>query len=168
MNCHCGSNLAFTDCCEPFLRGDKLPETAEKLMRSRYSAYVQADLPYIEKTMAPEALRGFNPAEVLKSAKEAKWLGLEILSTERGGDGDSTGEVEFVARYEHGGEKFEHRELSHFRRGDGQQWLFVRGKAETTRESLAAGKPVARAEPKTGRNDPCPCGSGKKFKKCCG
>jgi hypothetical protein len=25
-----------------------------------------------------------------------------------------------------------------------------------------------RSAPKTGRNDPCPCGSGKKFKKCCG
>jgi len=28
--------------------------------------------------------------------------------------------------------------------------------------------PVVRAEPKPGRNDPCPCGSGKKYKKCCG
>ena len=25
-----------------------------------------------------------------------------------------------------------------------------------------------REEPKVGRNDPCPCGSGKKYKKCCG
>jgi preprotein translocase subunit SecA len=29
-------------------------------------------------------------------------------------------------------------------------------------------KTVKRSEPKTGRNDPCPCGSGKKYKKCCG
>ena len=29
-------------------------------------------------------------------------------------------------------------------------------------------KPVKRAEPKVGRNDPCHCGSGKKYKKCCG
>ncbi|MDZ7637918.1 MAG: SEC-C metal-binding domain-containing protein [Bryobacterales bacterium] len=31
-----------------------------------------------------------------------------------------------------------------------------------------APKSVKRAEPKVGRNDPCPCGSGKKYKKCCG
>ena len=29
-------------------------------------------------------------------------------------------------------------------------------------------KPVVRPGPKIGRNDPCPCGSGRKFKKCCG
>jgi preprotein translocase subunit SecA len=29
-------------------------------------------------------------------------------------------------------------------------------------------KPVARSSSKVGRNDPCPCGSGKKYKKCCG
>ena len=34
--------------------------------------------------------------------------------------------------------------------------------------SAAHSKPVVREEPKTGRNDPCPCGSGKKYKKCCG
>jgi len=27
--------------------------------------------------------------------------------------------------------------------------------------------PVIKTEPKIGRNDPCPCGSGKKYKKCC-
>jgi uncharacterized protein len=34
-------------------------------------------------------------------------------------------------------------------------------------EQRPAGTPV-RAENKVGRNDPCPCGSGKKFKQCCG
>ena len=29
-------------------------------------------------------------------------------------------------------------------------------------------RPVTREEDKVGRNDPCPCGSGKKYKKCCG
>ncbi|MGZ5203150.1 MAG: SEC-C metal-binding domain-containing protein, partial [Telluria sp.] len=32
----------------------------------------------------------------------------------------------------------------------------------------AAVETVRRDEPKVGRNDDCPCGSGKKFKKCCG
>jgi len=34
--------------------------------------------------------------------------------------------------------------------------------------SAAHAKPVVRDAPKVGRNDPCPCGSGKKYKKCCG
>ncbi len=35
-------------------------------------------------------------------------------------------------------------------------------------EVAASHDPIVRESPKTGRNDPCPCGSGKKFKKCCG
>lgn len=37
-----------------------------------------------------------------------------------------------------------------------------------TYSSLSAASSVVRDQPKVGRNDPCPCGSGKKFKKCCG
>ena len=35
-------------------------------------------------------------------------------------------------------------------------------------EAATAVKTIVREEPKVGRNDPCPCGSGKKYKKCCG
>ncbi len=35
-------------------------------------------------------------------------------------------------------------------------------------ETSAMVKPIVREAPKVGRNDPCPCGSGKKYKKCCG
>ena len=35
-------------------------------------------------------------------------------------------------------------------------------------EAPRAGARVQRDAPKVGRNDPCPCGSGKKYKKCCG
>jgi preprotein translocase subunit SecA len=35
-------------------------------------------------------------------------------------------------------------------------------------EVAVAVKTIVRDEPKVGRNDPCPCGSGKKYKKCCG
>jgi len=38
----------------------------------------------------------------------------------------------------------------------------------TNRDESSAQKPVRKAEGKVGRNDPCPCGSGKKFKKCHG
>ncbi len=42
------------------------------------------------------------------------------------------------------------------------------GGAPGRRPARPAPVPVQRAEPKVGRNDPCPCGSGKKYKKCCG
>ena len=35
-------------------------------------------------------------------------------------------------------------------------------------ETPAARKPAKRKNKKVGRNAPCPCGSGKKYKKCCG
>jgi len=37
----------------------------------------------------------------------------------------------------------------------------------TNKDESAIKKPVRRASDKIGRNDPCPCGSGKKFKQCC-
>jgi hypothetical protein len=44
------------------------------------------------------------------------------------------------------------------------------GKSPSEMLSLVQGKveTFRRQDPRVGRNDPCPCGSGKKFKKCCG
>ncbi|MBQ9366615.1 MAG: DUF1186 domain-containing protein [Victivallales bacterium] len=39
---------------------------------------------------------------------------------------------------------------------------------EETPQMPGKGTPIVRTTPKIGRNDPCPCGSGKKYKKCCG
>ena len=86
-------------------------------------------------------------------------LGLTILATEAGGEGDETGTVEFVARYRAKGHDLSHHERSTFRRVDGR-WHFVDGKTIKP--------PPVKAEPRAGRNDPCPCGSGKKFKRCHG
>ncbi|WP_020675595.1 preprotein translocase subunit SecA [Geopsychrobacter electrodiphilus] len=49
------------------------------------------------------------------------------------------------------------------RRRQQQQMVLNRAAGDTEVK-----KPVTREEDKVGRNDPCPCGSGKKFKKCCG
>ena len=85
---------------------------------------------------------------------------LEIVGTERGGAEDDEGYVSFVARYSANGQACEHREKSYFKKIDGA-WRFIDGEIEKN-------KPFHREEPKIGRNDPCPCGSGKKYKKCCG
>ena len=86
--------------------------------------------------------------------------GLSVLSVDGGGPGETTGTVEFVATYRTGDDDIEHHERAEFRR-DGDTWYFWDGR-------ILGDAPIEREEPKVGRNDPCPCGSGKKFKKCCG
>lgn len=128
-------------------------------MRSRYTAYTRADIDYVEKTTAPEARGDFDHDGSLAWAKQSEWLGLEIVSTQAGGPEDSTGTVEFIASYKLNGQETRHHEMSEFRR-EGRQWFFVDGKLVRD--------PVINSGPKIGRNDPCTCGSGKKYKKCCG
>jgi len=159
-NCHCGSSLPFTECCEPFIKGARPAQTAEQLMRSRYSAYVTVDTDYIFETTHPNHRQGYDHKGTREWAESAQWENLEIVATIDGGEGDATGEVEFKATYRDKGGRKVHHELASFRK-DGERWYFTDG-------NLVAPQPHVRSEPKVGRNDPCPCGSGAKFKKCCG
>ena len=144
-------------------------------MRSRYVAYARGDIDYIARTTAAESLRSFDAQSARAWAGQARWLGLKLLKTDKGGAEDSVGTVEFVATYRQNGATIEHRELSRFRRDERGEWRFVDGGTSSKpAEGRVARSPVelppALAAPaqKAGRNDPCPCGSGKKFKKCCG
>lgn len=174
MKCPCDSGFEFGQCCEPFLLGASAPETAEKLMRSRYTAFVRADMDYIKRTLAPESRRDFDMEANRKWAKESKWHGLKILSTKDGGATGKTGIVEFIATFEQDGQALEHHEVAKFRRGDNGTWLFVEGDSHTHPQgeghahSHAKPETHRREQPKVGRNDACVCGSGKKYKKCCG
>tara|TARA_R110002110_G_scaffold7200_13_gene36550 strand:- start:2004 stop:2477 length:474 start_codon:yes stop_codon:yes gene_type:complete len=151
--CRCGSGARLDACCGPYLAGLPAP-TAEALMRSRYTAFSLGDGAYIARTSAAEHRDGTAPA-----LPDVAWVGLRINSTSGGGPADETGTVDFTARFRDGGETRVHRENSRFRREDGL-WVYVDGEIAPA----AAPQPVG----KTGRNDPCPCGSGKKFKRCCG
>jgi SEC-C motif-containing protein len=82
-----------------------------------------------------------------------------ITRTEDGGPEDKEGHVEFIASFSEGGARREHHEMASFSREDGI-WYFVEG-------NVLPPKQVVRETPKVGRNEPCPCGSGKKYKKCC-
>lgn len=126
-------------------------------MRSRYTAYARGDVAHLARTLAPEHRAGFDMADVSAGMKQTQWLGLEILDTEAGGESDSTGIVEFVARFQAHGKAQALHERSRFRRDETDgRWVYVDGET--------ALQPVK----KPGRNDPCPCGSGRKFKQCCG
>ncbi len=173
MSCACGTSLSFQQCCEPFLKGTSLPETAEQLMRSRYTAFTLADMAYVEKTLAPESRKDFDAEETKKWAEQAKWKKLAILSTKKGKASDTEGMVEFSAFYEHEGDDLQHHEVAQFRKDKAGQWLFIDGDAHThaadedIEKAHATPVTVKRTAEKIGRNDPCSCGSGKKYKKCC-
>jgi SEC-C motif-containing protein len=158
--CACGKGDSLDSCCGPYLRGEKRPPTAEALMRSRYAAYVQGNIDYIIATHDPDRVSEVDRSSTETWSRQSEWLGLEILATERGTEDDDSGTVEFVARYKLKGVTVAHRERAEFRKLQGS-WYFVDGKE-------IAGPPVKRTGPDIGRNDPCVCGSGKKYKKCCG
>lgn len=159
MSCHCGSGKEFKDCCELIIKGSKQAETAEELMRARYSAYCINDMEFVESTHHPDGEEVFNKEEASEWSKSSLWKNLEICDTHLGQAGDETGEVEFKAYYEVNGVPFCHHERSKFAKSAGT-WFFLDGQIHNT--------PLQRQGPKIGRNDPCTCGSGKKFKKCCG
>ncbi|NUM57751.1 MAG: YchJ family protein [Bdellovibrionaceae bacterium] len=174
MDCPCGSSKSYESCCDPFIKRQQLPKTAEELMRSRYSAYTKLEMKYLKDTLAPESQSDFDLLGAKKWARESEWLGLKILSTEKGTYDDTTGRVEFIASYKQKNQIFHHHENSVFRKTPQGQWLFVSGESETKEDGAEktseTQKPqtLVRESEKIGRNDPCPCGSGKKYKKCCG
>jgi SEC-C motif-containing protein len=155
--CPCGSSKNYDQCCEPFITATALPNTPEELMRSRYTAYTQANTEYIAETMKAPANRDFNPEEARSWAADVKWLKLEVVTSSQQ---ENEGTVEFIAQYSHEGKRYVLHELSLFRRDD-KQWYYVDGNGPQS-------KPVTRATKKIARNDPCSCGSQKKYKKCCG
>lgn len=165
--CPCGSGRPFEACCQPYLEGWERAPTAEALMRSRYTAYAKRAIDYLERTSGGEALATFSRRDVTAWANVATFVKLEVLATERGGVDDEEGLVDFAATYEEASKPRVLRERSLFRRapedpatpGERGPWRYV---------GRAKGEPVTRAEPRVGRNDPCPCGSGLKFKKCHG
>ena len=129
-------------------------------MRSRYSAYVEHAIDYLGETLHPDHRADWDRDATRRWAEGAEWVSLEIVDTEAGGEGDDEGWVEFIATFREGGRVQQHRERSRFMRNAGR-WFYVEGDIPKPRtQRLEA--------PRTGRNEPCPCGSGKKFKKCCG
>ncbi len=177
MRCPCGLEKSFDRCCGPYISGDANPPTAEALMRSRYVAYMRSDIDYIARTTAPESRGDFDARAARAWSAEATWLGLQVLMADKGRAEDDVGAVEFVATYRRNGATIAHHEISRFRKSEHGEWRFVDGDAG----SLKAGesrrfyssqseklRSFAGETQKVGRNDPCACGSGRKFKKCCG
>ncbi|WP_286689416.1 MULTISPECIES: YchJ family metal-binding protein [unclassified Aeromicrobium] len=118
--CPCGTGAPFDDCCRPYLDGQAAP-TAERLMRSRYTAYVRGDGGHLLRTWHPTT----RPTRV-DHDPGLEWLGLEVLRTEAGDVGDAFGVVEFRAAYLADEPGVLH-EVSRFARTD-EGWQYVRGR----------------------------------------
>ncbi|SCA55696.1 conserved hypothetical protein [Candidatus Terasakiella magnetica] len=157
--CPCGSNIEYANCCEPFHNGEVAP-TAEKLMRSRYSAFEKGKMTYLSDTLTEASRKDYDPVETEQWASTAKWNKLEIVKTEKGEEGDEEGIVEFRAHFKMNGQQQVHYERSSFKKVDGR-WYYEDGVINPAQEQRIVAN-------KVGRNDPCTCGSGKKYKKCCG
>lgn len=153
--CPCDSGHPYLNCCGQFISGELSAPTPEALMRSRYTAYTQANIDYIERTMKGRALEGFDRQRSALWASQVAWLGLEVV---KASEKFPLGWVEFKAYFLQDNQKQILHEKSEFVFEAGA-WYYTNG--------ITLPERLAKAT-KTGRNDPCPCGSQKKFKKCCG
>lgn len=118
--CPCGSQRPLDDCCGPFV-DDGIPvETAEQLMRSRYTAFVLGRDDHLWRTWHPRT----RPTRVEVGGVE--WTGLSILGVVDGGADDQTGIVEFEARFTGTGGPSAVRERSVFERRGGR-WTYLGG-----------------------------------------
>ena len=200
MRCYCCSSKSFDECCEPFIKGDKYPSSAEQLMRSRFSAYATAHYQYILETYTKEKQQGLSVEDLAQSAQGATWFALKVHPTLAASSVDNsvdslvsnsvsstedssvqadakikaqtnaeaiskpnlkpisksnTAIVEFTAYYFENKSMYQLHETSNFSVEDGK-WRYHDGVLHNDCGKI-----------KYGRNLPCVCGSGKKFKQCC-
>lgn len=142
--CPCGSGQAYRACCQPYHQGRPAP-APEPLMRSRYSAFVLKLPDYLQATWHPDTR-----PRALDLEQSGSWQSLRVLSSDESGD---EGRVHFRAIYRAGKLWRYLEETSSFVRQAGR-WYYLHGDTE-------------EGPLKPGRNDPCPCGSGNKYKACC-
>lgn len=155
QHCLCGSETDYAQCCGLFHSGKELPATAEALMRSRFTAYAMRNAGYLSETWDVSKC----PKTIDFSKEKAEWHRLEILGVKKGGAGDPKGLVEFKAYFRLDGDDYAMHEISRFIKNNGR-WFYLDG----TVKSIAK----VGLNTNTGKNAPCACGSGKKYKRCCG
>lgn len=148
--CPCGSLHNYSDCCGAYIEGKQTASTAEQLMRSRYTAFVQENWTYIKDTMLGKALQQFTEQQ---SKSPTLWLGLDVLNSAE--ESIDKAQVEFIAKYLKNNNIQSIHEKSEFIRQQ-NRWFYIDGQHYPTKQQRIP------------QNSPCPCGSHKKFKNCHG
>ena len=146
--CPCGVS-EYATCCQPLHLGQKRAETAEQLMRSRYSAFAKQEIDYIVQTTAIGQQQVLEVNAIADWSKVNQWLKLEIVQAQEK-LAKHHAQVEFKAHYHDGQQAQIHHEVSHFVKHDGA-WYFL---DPTTDQNITM-------------KQACICGSNKKFKQCC-
>lgn len=152
LSCPCGAEL-YSECCQPLHLGQKKAETAEQLMRSRYSAFAKHEIDYIVKTTALGQQHALDVQAIADWSKANQWLKLEVIQAQEKLDKNHA-QVEFKAHYADAKNADQsvqtHHEVSHFVKHE-NTWYFL---DPTTDQQITM-------------KQACICGSGKKFKQCC-
>lgn len=162
MNCYCGSQQTFKQCCELIIKGINIAETPEQLMRSRYSAYKAKNSQYIYDTYVETTRKAQSLDEISQWAQQTEWLKLTVLTSEnitinqfKTDTNTALPTVHFQALYFDKQHFCLMEEKSRFNI-ENNQWRYLDGDI-IHHHSLPTPK----------RNAPCLCLSGKKFKQCC-
>lgn len=120
--CPCGSQQSYLNCCGLYHLGQTIPQTAEALMRSRYSAYVLLLEDYLLATWHPDTRP--QSLDLKSESTKTKWISLTITITAAGLANDTEGTVEFIARYKVNGRAAKLTEKSRFIKIEGR-WYYI-------------------------------------------
>ena len=162
--CPCQSGSELTSCCQIILDDASRAGSALALMRARYTAYALQRMDFVYDSTHPDARADIDREAMEQWSRMAQWTGLEIIDAGHPDTREAQDEVEFKAHFLVQGVAQIHHERSQFR-FDQQRWWFVDGQ-DIYSGPAEKPQPFVRGQ-KIGRNDPCPCGSGRKYKKCC-
>ena len=159
LPCLCGSGKEIGDCCGPIMENPATARTPEELMRARFTAHCQRNYSFLVESIHPEHRGDVSEEAIAQWASHVNWVGLDVHSATPGAT-DDEGMVAFTAHFTIKDRPQELREDASFVREEGR-WFYVDGHVHSQ-------EPYRREVPRVGRNEPCPCGSEKKYKKCCG
>ncbi len=152
--CPCGSGANFESCCGPVIARKTPASGPEQLMRARFTAHVALNHLFLHETVLENQGR---PAPDVEQEGSSPWTRLQIHGSEPGRSPDMA-TVDFTAWFVEKDQELPHHEKAEFKQLAGE-WIYVR--------ALRLGPAPVKNTAKVGRNDPCPCGSGKKYKHCC-
>lgn len=153
MQCYCGSGQLFADCCQPLLSGQQQAQNCEQLMRSRYSAFCDGNADYLQQSCMPALREAQSAASLQPFIEQTHFIRLQILNSSVSDPSAERGFVEFQVYFIQSNQLHSFQEYSCFERWQGR-WHY------------ASGQLTDIPSRKINRNEPCPCGSGKKFKSC--
>ena len=126
MNCYCGSGKQYEACCQPYITGSAIAPTAEALMRSRYSAYVVADINYLMNSHHPSTRPTKERKSILRWTKSVQWIKLDVKNAVAGTVNDTEGWIVFIAYFSDGGKIETIHENSRFVKENGK-WYYISG-----------------------------------------